>query len=194
MMKRSKFGLMGIGLLAMGVSFVVKAGEPGDCNLQVPFGPVSFEKEQPVAALRKILAGTGISLVQSGEPDGVNITANNVSGTVDEAMVRLAEGTGLQYSCRNGVMRVAQSLSTKVGSDLFMPVPEARTLDSKKIFIQLHRGDSLKESLMAFAQRYHCVVHWAGNDLLAQQDALFTGSSVEAVAREFLLAAKMSVD
>uniref|UniRef100_E6QVE2 Uncharacterized protein n=1 Tax=mine drainage metagenome TaxID=410659 RepID=E6QVE2_9ZZZZ len=193
-MKRTKFGLMGVGLIAMGLSFVVKAGEPGECNLQVPFGPVSFEKEQPVAALRKILAGTGISLVQSGETHGLSITANNVSGTVDEAMVRLAEGTGLHYICRNGVMRVVQPLSTKVGTDLFMPVPEAQTLNSKKIFIQLHRGDSLKESLMAFAQRYHCVVHWAGNDLLAQQDALFTGSSVEAVAREFLLAAKMSAD
>jgi hypothetical protein len=180
-----------MGLIAMGWSCVVKAGE---CNLQVPFGPVSFNREQPVVALRKILAGTGISLMESDEQGGVNITANNVAGTVDEAVLRMAEGTGLQYTCRNGVMRVAQPLLAVDSPDSSMPETGNQSSDQKLTFIQIHKGDSLKAQLVNFAQHHRCVVRWEGDDVLAPQDALFSADSVEKVIRKFLLAEKMSAD
>ncbi len=89
--------------------FIPALANADDCNLGAHFGPVSFENERPVAALRKILAGTGISLVETGEFDAGTISAQNVSGTVGEVIRRLAEGTGLTYTCRNGVMRVSQT-------------------------------------------------------------------------------------
>lgn len=181
----------------------------GNCNLDVHFGPVSFENEPPVAALRKILAGTGISLIESGEFDAGTISAQNVSGTVGEAVRRLAEGTGLQYVCRNGVMRVSQQPHLPVASaatvapPLSLPEPApvvAVVADSvirpeapaHQLDFDIHEGDSLKSRLIAFAHANHYQVSWNGDDLLAKQDARFVGSNFEEVVNRFLLAAKIT--
>ncbi len=181
----------------------------GNCNLDVHFGPVSFENEPPVTALRKILAGTGISLVESGEFDAGTISAQDVSGTVGEAVRRLAEGTGLQYVCRNGVMRVSQQPHRPVASAATVAQPLSLSEPSPVVAVEansanrgvtpaqvldfdIHEGDSLKSRLIAFAHANHYQVSWSGDDLLAKQDARFVGSNFEEVVNRFLLAAKIT--
>ncbi len=197
-----------IGMLCMALT----SGMPvraDDCDLGAHFGPVSFDNERPVAALRKILAGTGISLIESGEFDGTTISAHDVSGTVGEAVQRLAEGTGLQYSCHNGVMRVSQKAqpaqavqhgasvtparavvaapgTVRVGGGTPGAAPEASIL-----VLTLRQGDSLKAALSGFAKRYGYDVSWRGDDLFARQDASFTGKTFDEVVNRFLAAARI---
>ena len=183
-----------------------------DCDLSAHFGPVSFDNERPVAALRKILAGTGISLIESGEFEGTTISAHDVSGTVGEAVQRLTEGTGLQYSCHNGVMRVSQKAqpaqpaqaaqhgasvtparttvaapgAVRVGGGTPDAAPKASIL-----VLTLRQGDSLKAALSGFARRYGYDVSWRGDDLFARQDASFTGKTFDEVVNRFLDAARI---
>jgi hypothetical protein len=183
-----------------------------DCDLSAHFGPVSFDNERPVAALRKILAGTGISLIESGEFDGTTISAHDVSGTVGEAVQRLTEGTGLQYSCHNGVMRVsqkAQPAQPAQAAQYGTSVTPARTAvaapgavqvgggtpgaapKASILVLTLRQGDSLKAALSGFARRYGYDVSWRGDDLFARQDASFTGKTFDEVVNRFLDAARI---
>lgn len=189
-----------------------------DCDLSAHFGPVSFDNERPVAALRKILAGTGISLIESGEFDGTTISAHDVSGTVGEAVQRLTEGTGLQYSCHNGVMRVSQKAQPAQLAQPAQPaqaaqhgasVTPARTVvaapgavrvgggtpdaapKASILVLTLRQGDSLKAALSGFARRYGYDVSWRGDDLFARQDASFTGKTFDEVVNRFLDAARI---
>ncbi len=183
-----------------------------DCDLSAHFGPVSFDNERPVAALRKILAGTGISLIESGEFDGTTISAHDVSGTVGEAVQRLTEGTGLQYSCHNGVMRVSQKAqptqptqSARRGASVapaqaVVAAPGAARAsggtpgaapEATILVLTLRQGDSLKAALSGFAKRYGYDVSWRGDDLFARQDASFTGKTFDEVVNRFLAAARI---
>ncbi len=180
-----------------------------ECNLAAHFGPVSFENERPGAALRKILAGTGIALIESGEFNTGTISARNVSGTVGEVIQRLTEGPGLRYSCHNGVMRVEQSpaaigeqsvssgkgLVTEPfsGTSASLNQPhEPNALSPNQAVLHVQKGDSLKAILTGFAKQYQYEVSWTGDDLYAKQNAEFTGDSFEDVANKFFVAAKIT--
>lgn len=82
-----------------------------DCDLNRSFGPVSFNHDRPAQAIKKILDGTGIALVEPGDIGMGTITARNIQGSVKGAMERLSEGAGLTYTCKNGVMRLAEKTS-----------------------------------------------------------------------------------
>lgn len=191
-------------LMALLMGFHHASYAADDCNLDVHFGPVSFDNERPVAALRKILAGTGISLVESGEFDAGTITAQNVSGTVGAAVQRLAEGTGLLYACHNGVMRVSQKshvlptpvvtppVTTATAPLLNMPATVTTGAAPLSLSLSIHKGDSLKAQLSAFAKINHYQVNWSGDDLFARQDVVFAGDEFEEVVNRYLQAAKIT--
>ncbi|HET9112952.1 MAG TPA: hypothetical protein VFN66_03670 [Burkholderiales bacterium] len=173
-----------------------------ECRLGAHFGPVTFDNERPVAALRQILKGTGISLIESGEFDAGTISARNVSGTVGEAVQRLAEGTNLSYTCNNGVMRVSQKprpsnvalpeLVSPVAATAPLPqlsAPKARPAISS---IKISSGDSIRARLTQFAKANQYQVSWTGDDLFAKKDASFTGDNFEDVINKFFIATKIT--
>ena len=183
------------------VSYFAEAEE---CQLGAHFGPVSFDNERPVAALRKILKGTGISLIESGEFDVGTISARNVSGTVGEAVRRLAEGTNLNYTCNNGVMRVSQkphpvsvvlpSAASPVAATAperlpRQPVPPSLPAGS---LIKISSGDSIRARLTQFAKENQYRISWTGDDLFAKRDADFTGDNFEDVINKFFIATKIT--
>ena len=187
---------MAIFLIAFIPSVVLADG----CDLDAHFGPVSFENERPVAALRKILTGTGISLIETGEFDAGTISAQNVAGTVGEAVRRLAEGTGLEYTCNNGVMRVAQKqhvpapalgsatpmLATTVQSAILAPVAPVKSI------IKISDGDSIRAKLTQFAKDNQYQISWNGDDLFAKKNADFVGDNFEDVINKFFIATKIT--
>ncbi|MHB1676081.1 MAG: hypothetical protein ACYCSS_00910 [Sulfuriferula sp.] len=174
-----------------------------ECHLGAHFGPVSFDNEQPVAALRKILTGTGISLVESGEFDTGTISARNVSGTVGEVVRRLAEGTGLNYTCNNGVMRVSQkphpvtatittvSSPAATSAPLIAKPPAPPPMPAKSI-IKISDGDSIRAKLTQFAKDNQYQISWNGDDLFAKKDANFIGDNFEDVINKFFIATKIT--
>ena len=182
------------------VSYFAEAEE---CQLGAHFGPVSFDNERPVAALRKILKGTGISLIESGEFDAGTISARNVSGTVGEAVRRLAEGTNLNYTCNNGVMRVSQkqhpvsvalpSVASPVATAAPAPLPQLPppALPAKSL-IKISSGDSIRARLTQFAKENQYRISWTGDDLFAKRDADFTGDNFEDVINKFFIATKIT--
>ncbi len=206
-----------VALSLFGVSFPLFADEP--CDLGVHFGPVSFGDVSPFAAVGEVLAGTGVSLAESGNFGSAGtVTARDVSGTVGEAVRRLTEGTGLQYTCRNGVMRVTRKAGAVAVSSEAAAHPSAVTaaaaipavtpppavtgsapavmqpqpVDRPRLQLAVHRGDSLKARLAEFAQNNGYRLNWSGDDLFARQEALFTGSGFEDVVNQFLLAARVT--
>lgn len=175
-----------------------------ECQLGAHFGPVSFDNERPVAALRKILKGTGISLIETGEFDAGTISARNVSGTVGEAVRRLAEGTNLSYTCNNGVMRVSQkprtenvalpALAPAVAATVptpLAPLPAPKALQAKPS-IKISSGDSIRARLTQFAKANQYQISWTGDDLFAKKDASFTGDDFEDVINKFFIATKIT--
>lgn len=173
-----------------------------ECQLGAHFGPVSFDNERPVAALRKILKGTGISLIESGEFDAGTISARNVSGTVGEAVRRLAEGTDLSYTCNNGVMRVSQkrhpvsvapsSPALAVSTPAPAPLPKLPPSLPAKSLIKISSGDSIRARLTQFAKENQYQISWTGDDLFAKKDANFTGDDFEDVINKFFIATKIT--
>lgn len=173
-----------------------------ECALGAHFGPVSFDDERPVAALRKILAGTGISLVETGEFDAGTISARNVAGTVGEAVRRLAEGTNLNYTCNNGVMRVSQKPHPAIAPAT--TEPKVHALAAKipptnpqpaapvKSVISINTGDSIRAKLAQFAKENQYQVSWTGDDLFAKQDVRFVGENFEDVINKFFIATKIT--
>lgn len=175
-----------------------------ECQLGAHFGPVSFDNERPVAALRKILKGTGISLIESGEFDAGTISARNVSGTVGEAVRRLAEGTNLNYTCNNGVMRVSQkphpvnvalpshaspAPATAPQPPAKLPVPPPLPANT---VIRISAGDSIRARLTQFAKENQYRISWSGDDLFAKKDADFTGDNFEDVVNKLFIATKIT--
>ncbi len=205
MTKRDHHSHAWICFLIAAIVCEASAARADDCNLAAHFGPVSFDNERPVAALRKILTGTGISLVESGEFNAGTISAQNVSGTVGEAVRRLAEGTGLVYTCSNGVMRVSQkphpaaAAGTTDHTDLAaapmkaVPVkPAAPPPPPTQAIIRISDGDSIRARLTEFAKANHYRVSWSGDDLFAKKSADFVGNSFEDVVNKFLIATKIT--
>lgn len=181
------------------IVFMPSIGWASGCDLGAHFGPVSFENERPVAALRKILTGTGISLIESGEFNAGTISAQNVSGTVGEAVRRLAEGTGLDYSCNNGVMRVAQKphaaplAATPTPLPVTTPPPVISALSTPvKSIISIRNGDSIRARLTRFAQENQYQISWSGDDLFAKKNANFIGDSFEDVINKFFIATRIT--
>ncbi len=176
-----------------------------ECQLGAHFGPVSFDNERPVAALRKILKGTGISLVETGEFDAGTISARNVSGTVGEAVRRLAEGTNLNYTCNNGVMRVSQkphpvnvalhspaaptAAETAPQPPAKLPLPQPTPAHAS---IKISAGDSIRARLTQFAKENQYRISWSGDDLFAKKDADFTGDNFEDVINKLFIATKIT--
>lgn len=110
MNKRMKRGLVALILCAPIQAIFASDG----CNLEVGFGPVSFEQLHPIAALKQVLVGTGISLIDSPELNSIRISAHQVSGILSQALQRMSEGTGLDYPCHDGVMRVVAAGVTEL--------------------------------------------------------------------------------
>ena len=189
-----------LAMLLFLIAFIPSIALADGCDLEAHFGPVSFQNERPVAALRKILTGTGISLVEAGEFDAGTISAQNISGTVGEAVRRLTEGTGLDYSCNNGVMRVSQkqhvsdpalSAASSMVTATMQPAILAPVAPAKSI-IRISDGDSIRAKLTQFAKDNQYQISWNGDDLFAKKNADFVGDNFEDVLNKFFIATKIT--
>lgn len=147
-------------------------------------------------------------MIEAGEFDAGTISALNVSGTVGDAVRRLAEGTNLNYTCNNGVMRVSQkphpvsvALPSHASPDATpapAPAPEhlpmlpvQPSLPARSL-IKISAGDSIRARLTQFAKENQYRISWTGDDLFAKKDADFTGDNFEDVINKFFIATRIT--